>query len=240
MRRVWITLLALGAAGAMRAPAQAPQPVQLTLDLGFVNTSGNSEVTTFNLGQKLGLTRGSWVFAQTAKAIYGETDGSATAEAYEAGLRGDYVIKERVSAFTLLTYQRNPFAGIAARYAEGVGLSLRALRAPRDSLNLEGSISANQERSTADVEKTFAATRAALAYKHLFGTAAFFTQALEWLSNLNDADDQRVNSETAITAPISRQLALKAAYVVRFDNQPEPGFKDTDRIFTTGVQIVFD
>ena len=49
-----------------------------------------------------------------------------------------------------------------------------------------------------------------------------------------------MNSETAITAPISRQIALKAAYVVRFDNQPEPGFLDTDRIFTTGVQIVFE
>lgn len=240
MRRVWIILAALGAAGVTRAPAQAPRPTQLALDLGFVNTSGNSEVTTFNLGQKLTRTAGLWLFAQTAKVIYGETDGSATAESYEAGLRADHVIKDRLSAFTLLTYQRNTFAGVAARYAEGVGLSLRAIRAPRDSLSLEGSISANQERSTADVEKTFAATRSALAYKHLFGTAAFFTQALEWLANLNESEDQRINSETAFTAPLSRQISLKAAYVIRFDNQPEPGFEDTDRIFTTGVQIVFD
>ncbi|MBF8281860.1 MAG: hypothetical protein HW378_775, partial [Anaerolineales bacterium] len=28
---------------------QAPPPVQLTLDLGFLNASGNSEVTTLNL-----------------------------------------------------------------------------------------------------------------------------------------------------------------------------------------------
>lgn len=240
MRRLAIILLALVVAGTARSTAQAPKPTQLALDLGFVNTSGNSEVTTFNLGQKLTRTAGLWLFAQTAKVIYGETDGSATAESYEAGLRADYIIKERVSAFTLLTYQRNPFAGVAARYAEGVGLSLRAVRAPRDTLSVEGSVSANQERSTADLEKTFAATRAALAYKHLFGTAAFFTQALEWLANLNDSDDQRINSETAFTAPISRQISLKAAYIVRFDNQPEPGFEDTDRIFTTGVQIVFD
>lgn len=219
---------------------QAPPPVQLTFDLGFVNASGNSEVTTLNLGQKLARSAGAWSFAQTLKVIYGETDGSATAESYDAALRADYVVKERVGAFGLLTYQRNPFAGVASRFAQGLGLSLRALRSARDSLSVEGSLSANQERSTAAVENTFAAARGALAYKHLFGTTAFFTQALEWLANLEDGDDQRINSETAITAPISRRIALKATYVVRFDKQPEPGFKDTDRIFTTGVQIVFD
>lgn len=239
MRRVGFALVTLAAVGSA-ARAQAPRPVQLTLDLGFVNASGNSNVTTFNFGEKLVYTRGAWVFTQLAKAIYGETDGDATAEAYDAALRGDYVIKGRVSAFGLLTYHRDPFAGVAARFAEGVGLSLRAIRTARDSLNLEGSISANQQRSTANVERSFAATRAALAFKHLFGAAAFFTQTLEWLANLQDTADQRINSETAITAPLSRQIALKAAYAVRFDNQPEPGFADTDRVLTTGVQIVFE
>lgn len=240
MGRVWIALTLLGGASAAPSAAQAPRPVQLTLDLGFVNASGNSDVTTLNVGQKLGWTRGAWVFTQTAKVIYGETDGAATAETYEAGLRGAYTIKGRLSAFGLLTYARDPFAGIASRYAQGVGLSLRAVRSTRDSLTVEGSVSANQERSTADVDKAFAATRAAVAYKRLLGAAAFFTQTLEWLANLQDADDQRLNSETALTAPLSRQVALKAAYVVRYDHQPEPGFQDTDRILTTGVQIVFE
>lgn len=229
---------ALLAALALQAPARAP--VKLTVDLGFVTTSGNSNVTTFNLGQKLGFTTGPWAFTQTVKVIYGETDGTGTAESYDAGLRADYVIKERVGAFGLLTYQRNTFAGLASRYSQGVGLLLRALRAAHDSLSVEASVSANQERSTAAVENSFAAGRGAFAFKHVFSAAAFFTQTLEFLANLEDSADQRINSETAFTAPISRQIALKAAYIVRFDNQPEPGFEDTDRIFTTGVQIVFD
>ena len=220
--------------------APPPPPVQLTLDLGFVNTSGNTDVTTFNLGERLAYTTGPWVFVQNAKALYGETDGSTTAESYDAGLRGDYVFKERVSAFGLLTYHRNTFAGIASRFSEGVGLGWRPITAPRDSLRLEAAISMNQERNIADVESNFAATRAALGYKHMFGAAAFFTQTLEALLNMEDTQDLRLNSETAITAPISRQIAMKASYVVRYDRQPEPGFEDTDRIFTTGVQIVFD
>lgn len=222
----------------LQAPPPPP-PVQLTLDLGFVSSSGNSDVTTFNLGERLAYTTGPWVFVQTAKALYGETDGNATAESYDAGLRGDYVFKERVSAFGLLTYHRNTFAGIAGRYSEGVGLAWRAIRAARDSLRMEAAVSMNQERNIADVETNFAATRAALGYKHMFGAAAFFTQLLEALLNMEDTEDLRVNSETALTAPLSRQIALKVSYVVRYDRQPEPGFEDTDRIFTTGVQIVF-
>jgi len=227
------------AAILLQAP-EPPKPVQLTLDLGFVNSSGNSDVTTFNLGQKLSFTTANWVFTQTAKALYGETDGTPDAESYEAALRADRVIKERVSIFGLLTYYRDPFAGLSSRFSEGLGLAWRALRATRDTLRVETSLSMYQERNTADVEKSFGGIRGALSYKHLLGEKAFFTQLLEGAFNLKDSEDLRVNSETALTAPISQQIALKASYVVRYDRQPELDFEDTDRIFTTAVQIVFD
>jgi putative salt-induced outer membrane protein YdiY len=241
MRSRAVTLLLL-APVTVASPAwgQETGPVRLTLDLGFVNASGNSDVTTFNLGQKLTFTTGRWVLAQTTKVIYGETDGSATAESYEAGVRGDYTIKGRLSAFALATYYRDPFSGVAARWTQSAGLALRAVQTPRDSLSVEGALSVNQERSTAPLERTFGAARSALAFKHVFGATAFFTQTLEWLANLEDAADQRLNAETALTAPLSRRVALKAAYAVRFDHQPEPGFEDTDRVLTTGLQIVFE
>jgi hypothetical protein len=42
-----------------------------------------------------------------------------------------------------------------------------------------------------------------------------------------------------LTAPLSRPIALRVSYLIRFDNLPEPGFETTDRILTTGVQIAF-
>jgi len=79
----------------------------------------------------------------------------------------------------------------------------------------------------------------AASFKHRIGATAFWTETLEWVANLKTSGDQRVNSEAALTAPLSRQVALRLSYVMRFDNQPEPGFKKTDRILTTGVQIAF-
>lgn len=225
--------------GSVPAGGQEPDPVRLSLDLGFVDVSGNTNVTTFNLGEKFSYTTGRWTFAQLAAVIYGSSDGSATAEQYDAGLRADYAVVNRLSVFAGVSYYRNVFAGLAERWNEGAGLAWKALSGGRDSLRLEGALVINQERNLADQRRSFGAGRTAVHYKHLFGESAFVTQFLEWVASVEDADDQRVNSETALTAPISRQIALKAAYVIRFDNQPEPGKLDTDRSLTTGLQIVF-
>jgi len=239
VQQVALAVASAFAIGAGPVGAQDAPPVRLTLDLGFVDVSGNTNVTTFNLGEKLSYATGRWTLSQAAGVIYGNTDGSATVEQYDAGVRADYAVVNRVSVFVGATYYRNVFAGLAERWNEGAGLAWKAVTIARDSLQLEGALVVNQERNLLDQRRTFGASRAALQFKHLFGESAFFSQFLEWIASVEDSDDQRVNSESALTAPISKQIALKAAYVIRFDNQPEPGKLDTDRTFTTGLQIVF-
>ncbi|MND03960.1 hypothetical protein D3C83_240200 [compost metagenome] len=56
---------------------------------------------------------------------------------------------------------------------------------------------------------------------------------------MRDGDDYRLNSESSLVAPISARIGLKLSQVARFDNRPEPGFKNTDLLFTTGIQITF-
>src|SRR5512146_539602 len=110
---------------------------------------------------------------------------------------------------------------------------------PRDLLDAEAGVGVVQQRSTARVDQSFGVGRAALSYKHSFTETALLQELLELLSNLKDSKDQLLNSETSLTAPLSKRIALKAAYLIRYDNLPEPGFKKSDRVFTTGIQILF-
>lgn len=220
-------------------PPPAPRRTQLTLDIGFVDAAGNSDVTSFNLGEKLTWRPGRVVLSQTARALYGATDGTTTTESYDAGARAEYPLTGTIGAFALLTYQRDPFAGVAMRLGGGPGVSIGLVRSARDTLSVETALTTQKERSTADVEQSFAATRTAAVFKHLFTTTTLLTQTLEWTANLETSDDQRLNSETAVTAPLSRQIAVRVSYLIRHDNLPEPGFEKTDRILTTGVQIAF-
>lgn len=231
------TALLLLAAALFLDSALFAQRRTLTLDAGFVNASGNSDFTSANFGEKATWGVSGWSFTQSAKMLFGETDGDRTTESYDVGARGERALSGRIGLFAIITYQRDPFAGVASRWGGGPGLAIALVKAARDTLGLETAITAQRERSTAGGRQSFSATRTAASYKHLFSTAAAVTQTLVWVANLETMDDQRLDSETALTAPLSRQIALRVAYVIRFDNLPEPGFESTDRILTTGIQI---
>lgn len=240
-------LIAAAVAAAVIVPtlaAQAsdstpPRPWKLQTDFGFVNTAGNTSTTTLNAGENLSYTTGDWTFAQLFAVVYGRTDGEKSAENYAANLRGDYAISEHFGVYGLGKWDRDAFAGIARRFEEGVGLTFTPVARARTTLSFEGGISANQQRSTEGIDDQFASGRGAVLFKQLFATAAYFQQTAEILPNLKTSEDYRVNSETALVAPLSKSIAFKASYVIKFDNDPEPGFEETDRFLTSGLQIVF-
>ena len=103
----------------------------------------------------------------------------------------------------------------------------------QDSRYLTGTSGATDKR-------TYAVGRAATVFKHLFTAAAYLQQSLEFLPSFEDSDDYRINSESALVAPVSAHFGVKAAYLVKFINAPlSPGLKQTDRMFTTGVQVTY-
>jgi putative salt-induced outer membrane protein len=239
---IWIAVVPLVAVTELAAQAAPPAPTdsfRLAFDLGYVNTAGNTDVTTLNFGEHLSYGSGGWTLAHRLVAVEGRSGGQETAAQYKTDLRADRAFSARFGAYALAGYERNVFAGIGRRLEEGSGLTAKAIAQPRDGLAVEAGISFIQERSTARVEQNFGAGRGALSYQHNFTESATIGQSLELLANLEDAQDRRLNSETSLTAPISKRIALKAAYLIRYDHQPEPGFQTTDRVFTTGIQIVF-
>jgi len=231
------TTLAMVLALAAAPAAGQDKPTTFTTDLGFVNAAGNTSVTTFNLGEALTHTSGSWKLQQSLGALYGKTEGEKSAEQFQAGVRADYSLSERVSLYGRAGWDRNQFAGINRRFEEGVGLAMKLVAGERDALSVEAGLGATQQVNTSEESSNFLAGRAAALYKHSLAEKAFVQQALEFIPNFDVSDDYRIFSETSLVAPLSSAIALKVAYVVRLDNLPEPGFKKTDRILTTGVQL---
>ena len=214
--------------------------ITVKADLGFVNTSGNTEVTTVNAGNTLELTGGAWGVKQAFSMIYGRTDGETSTSQYRASLRGDRGVSERLTLFVLTEFERNAFAGLSSRYTQSVGVGVAVIAAARDKLDLEvgaGYTWQNAVRPTPDRE--FSAGRVAARYRRQLGEKAEFSQLIEFLPNFKESEDRRFNAETALSAPIAAGIAMKASYLIRHDGLPEPGFEKTDRVFTTGIQVTF-
>jgi putative salt-induced outer membrane protein YdiY len=49
----------------------------------------------------------------------------------------------------------------------------------------------------------------------------------------------RSRSQTDLVAPLSKHFAIKIGYAIHYANQPPPGFRTTDRLFTSDLQVSF-
>lgn len=240
MRPLILAVLLLAAGSSLAAQASAAPAASkktLTLDLGFVNASGNSDFTSANVGEKATWSMNGWGFTQGAKALFGKTNGTRTAESYDVTARAARALSATIGVFVGGELQRDPFAGLASRWSGGPGIGIALVHTKQDSLGIESALTAQQERGTDGLSQSFAATRSAVTFRHALAGAAAISEGLVWDQNLKTGNDYRLNSETALLAPISKKIGLRVSYVVRFDNQPEPGFKKSDRILTTGVQL---
>jgi putative salt-induced outer membrane protein len=224
---------------ASRASAQNKAPLSANVDLGFVNTAGNTDVTTLNAGEKIGYTSGAFTVGEFFSAVYGRTEGVTSASDWKAGVRGDYAFTKHLGVFVLGNFERNTFAGFNWYLEQAAGIAATLLDGGGNLLKAEVGASYDQQRSTTDSTDKFVAARGAASYRRNLTDAAYIQEAAEVLPDLKESKDLRINSETALVAPISKRIAVKLSYTVRFDNLPEPGFKKTDRIFTSGLQIAF-
>ena len=182
-------------------------------------------------------TSGAWTLQQMFAALYGRTDGEKSAEQLRAGVRADHAISDRVGIYGLAGWDRNEFAGISRRFEEGIGVALQVIAEARTELAFETGVGATQQRNTLEESSNFLSGRAAGRFKRLLAEKAYLQQLLEFLPNVDASGDYRMVSETSLLAPLSTSIALKASYVIRYDNVPEPGFVKSDRVLTTGVQV---
>ena len=225
-----------------------------TGDFGFVNASGNTSVTTLNIGDKFVVNTADKkvIFTQLFNAVRSEADGTKNAENYRGQLRLDYQLSGKLYLFGLTGWDRNVPGGVSRRFEETIGLAYKAVALPNDELGLEVGLSLFQQRNVVAIrpnvfDDNFKAGRLAGAYKHTFTKASFFTQLLELIPNFDDSDDFRLNSESAFIAPISTNIGLKLGYSVRYDNFPGlvagsttgQRLKKTDRFLTAGVTVSY-
>lgn len=238
---VTVGLTALSRAATLEAQAKpdTANPVKVTAGIAFLDASGNTDVTSLTVNERLEWKRPRFLWAQFINAINGTTGGEESANLLAIGLRGDWKPPGRLSVYSLVNYDRNRFADIGRRFEEGAGLGYTFIERPRHRLTTELGSQLVQQRNLQGVTDNFLAGRAAEFYRYTLKENTYVEERVEYLPNFENNTDYRVNGEANIVAPLSRHLSLKIGYVVRFDNLPGPDVEKTDRFFTSGLQIAF-
>jgi putative salt-induced outer membrane protein YdiY len=233
--------LTLPAAAHVAPPPAAPGPRwRAEVDLGYVSTAGNSKLRTLNVGQQAAFNPGLWRFSETFSAVSGYTNDSETVSTLKGGLRADYAVGMRFRLFALGNYTRDRFAGIGSRFEEAVGLAYGLLKGPANVLDFEAGAGRTQQSSTAGARQQYWVSRLATHYKLHFTARASFEQKAELLTDLQNAKNLLVNTESSLVAPVLANVGLKLDYQVRFANEPPaPAIRKTDTILSSGLQLLF-
>ncbi len=244
--RGYVALAALCAAPALAAqnPPAAPAPpkpplVHTQVDLSYVSTAGNTSVRTLNLAEQVVVQPGGWIFTQTLAITNGTTAGVETANNLKAGLRADRTVGAGFRVYGLGTFYRNRFAGIARQFEEAVGLAYGVLAGPTHVLDVELGAGRNQLTGLNDSTAQYWTGRVAARYRFTFATSAYAEQKVELISDLQSLDNELLNTETSLAAPLSTHVALKLGYTIRFASRPQPTFKKTDTVLSAGLQLQF-
>ena len=210
-------------------------------ELSFVDTGGNTEVTSLSAKNLLRYEfsekfQAAWKLA----ALYGKTEGEKTAESYSSELRLDYLCTDRLYSFAAAGWSQDEFAGIDSRYYVGPGVGYKFLIGPKHFLL--GEVGANyvNEEYTDDTDEGYIEGRAYASYEYALTEKNKFSQSVEYLYNFEDGKNYRVNSETAVISALSDYLSLKASYVIKHDNQPAPStLEETDTILSVTLVVNF-
>ncbi len=233
-----------GAAAVVTPPPPPPPFYTLHADLGYVNTSGNTNTQTLNLADQLAFNTSPFnKLSQTFALVYGTNSNKVQTSQWTAGLRDEYTFGKHVGVYGLFNFDRNTFAGIKERFEEGVGVAYIPIVSAHDKLELD--VGASYVNVTALVTDTTGATSdstdkyVALRNRHTFLKETYIQEAVEGIPDLQTSSNYRLTSQTDLVAPLSKHIAIKIGYGIKYAHLPPVGFQNMDRLFTSDLQFNF-
>jgi putative salt-induced outer membrane protein len=204
------------------APAEAPpDPWKGALGLSYVDTSGNSETSTFGLDFKVERLPEPWGLEITGRFNRASNDGDLTAERYYLGGRAKRALSDRWELFGGLSGEKDEFAGFDLRLLAEAGAAYQLLLGPEHFLSVDAGLTYTDEgRVDPQPDASWFGGVLGLAYEWKISDTTSFTERLLYYPNFEESSDWRIASDTGIQTAISSLLALKFSYEYRYRNEP--------------------
>jgi len=230
-------------------------------ELGYIQTSGNTETKTFNLDAKAKKAWNKHIFGLMFDGQYADDEGAETKNKFVTELEYDYEITDRLAFDYLLGYKSDKFSGFAYQAYTGPGAAYKAIISDKHNLNLEGNIlyamdsyEATYHDGNGDLieypTSTTGLTPTAEAYdddylgyrvKGVYGWQMLenlkFDQELSYRGSFEDAEKFFVFSKTAFSTKISDMFSAGISYKVDYINIPAEDKESTDTTLTANLII---
>jgi putative salt-induced outer membrane protein YdiY len=243
LRTTFISLhLALALALAGIAFAQQPPPPKARegkAEFVLVTTSGNASTQALGTSGQVTFRPPQWVLDGQAAFVRNKADGVVNARTLAARGRAARVLTPRLQAFGQDSYLRDLFSGIEHRNIIEGGLSYLVLQTARQSLSVDGGLGYLREVRTIGVTLSTPTVGPGGHYKLKLSETSDITEDLLASFDLSEAGTWRLNQAIALTAKVAAPLSLKVSNLIRYVDEPVPGFKQTDTMTSAALVLSF-
>jgi putative salt-induced outer membrane protein len=224
-------------------------------DTGLALTRGNSSTTTFTLASKAvretpndKLTLyGNYVFGSDSTTPPSRT----TANALNAGARGDLNISPRVFVFAIADYQTNELQHLDLRQTYGGGFGFHVIKTERTIFDIFGGLTYERDAfgeytllgpPPALIPASSTNSLAAVVGEEFdaqLNKRSKFLERLSLYPNITQAGDFRSQFDTSFVTQLKAWLSWQITFSDSYINFPPPGLKSNDLLLSTGLRVTW-
>jgi hypothetical protein len=213
-----------------------------TVNLGLAGVAGNARTLTFTTAvnaARVTTTDKTSVYFNTIKASALVNGVSAeTAQAIRGGVAYDHNVNPRLFANAFNDYEYDRFQNLDLRFLVGGGLGFHAVKAERSHLDILAGFDYNRSKFstlTRNSGELFWGDE----YSLKLSGATSLVQSYRMFDGLTNSGTYRVNFDIGTVTKISKWLTWNLSLSDRYLNNPAPGRKTNDFVYTMGIGATF-
>ncbi|NRA60914.1 MAG: DUF481 domain-containing protein [Psychrobium sp.] len=210
-----------------------------TAELGGTMTTGNTETSTLKAKIDAKHTLMNWNNNYYADVLYSKDGDNDTASRWQIGAKGAYVLDESSSLFILGEYEQDKFSSYDAVSSVAAGYSHSFFKTEKDSLSVDIGPGMKHFKLMDGGSEDTGIVHLGLVYENALSATSKFTQIFVSDVAFDSEKATLSRSETAITANIFGELAMKVGVTIRHDNQAAFDKKSVDTETTVTLLYTF-
>lgn len=240
-------VLLLADAALAQTPVKPDGIWRATIGLAASYASGNTDARSFSLNTDAVRATAHDRTAGYARAIYGKTDGTTTAELYGLGARYELNVSARTYTFGQLDFLRDEPANLKSRASVAGGLGYKLVDTAEDKFDVFAGLGYTHDRYFSativadELRSSYGHPEANLGEEsnHRLTPTTNFRQKFVVYPDLSKTGEYRAVFDAAIAVAINRTMDLTAGLNFRYNSDPGSGLENSDTLFLTGLTVKF-
>ena len=218
----------------MTGSVDAKKPLEQSIDIGFANTTGNTETLNLNAKYKLTSLRKGYEgrdmkLSFDAGVYLTENDGTRDNEEYTLNAAVEQTLANDWLLYGTVRWLRNPFRNYDSKTFVGIGTGKTLVDTDKHTFTLKLGVGYNDEiYSDNQPDERFGSLTEYMEYRYHLSEKNDAYVTVGASENFENFDDYEILSVIGIDVALNDTLHLVVEEEIRYDNVPPVGFEKTD------------